>query len=657
MENRFGVKDFVLLLLLVILIGVVVLAMFQYDRQWTDVQKIRDQLAEQARDLRDLQRTLARGVTLGGTGGSGAVSTGTRPIASTNPADYGKDDPFARIKAARANPSYAEGDWLVDVAMGQIAKLTPFIASDLYATRVQDIVLETLLARDPKTLDWQPLLATELPKIDDNVDAYNKYVDHETKKGRKIEEIWKDPNLPIPVTMTFTVRQGPQFSDGQPITADDFVWTFNWIMNEKVAAVRDRSAFEKVRSVEKRGTNQIVFKFREPYYDIMTLAGSLPALPRHFYEKYQPEEYNQSVGLLMGSGAYRLEDPTAWKPGSGQVVLVRNERYWGTLPAFDRIVFKEISNDVARQTAFRNGEIDVLEARPEQYHAMTHDPEVMKRSQAHDILSLNGGYRFVAWQELKNGKPTRFADKNVRRAMAMLVNRQRLMQELSLGYAELAAGPFSPAGKQYDPDVKPIPYDVAAAKKLLAGAGYKDTRGDGVLRGPDGQPFHFKLTFPSGSASYEKMALTMKDAYAGVGIVMDLEPLEWAVFTQKLNTKDFEAISLGWGGGNPESDLYQIFDSSQSVTDGDNFICYANPELDQAIRKARTTVDPAKRMPLWRDCQRILNEDQPYMFLWFTKEMYLLDKRIQNVHMGPLGLPMGDRLEWWVPRNQQKWTK
>src|SRR3954470_8163241 len=103
MENRFGVKDFVLLILLVVLIGVVVLAMFQYDRQWADVQKIRDQLAEQARDLRDPQRTIARGVTLSGAGnaaGGATVSTGTRPISSTNPSDYGKDDPFARIKAA-----------------------------------------------------------------------------------------------------------------------------------------------------------------------------------------------------------------------------------------------------------------------------------------------------------------------------------------------------------------------------------------------------------------------------------------------------------------------------------------------------------------------------------------------------------------------------
>src|SRR3954463_8377771 len=99
MENRFGVKDFVLFVLLVILIGTVLLAMSQYDRQWGAIQKIKDRLDDQSRDLRDLQRTLARGVNVaGGTGGVPTTgpdnAAGSYP--STNPAFYGKDDPFAR---------------------------------------------------------------------------------------------------------------------------------------------------------------------------------------------------------------------------------------------------------------------------------------------------------------------------------------------------------------------------------------------------------------------------------------------------------------------------------------------------------------------------------------------------------------------------------
>src|SRR5258706_385954 len=239
MENRFSVKDFILFVLLALLIGAVVLAMMQYDRQWNDVKTIKAQLSDQSRDIRDLKDAVARGVNVIGTRPS--TGTPTTSYASTNPADYDKNDPFARQKAAHAMPGYAEGDWCVDTAMGGIAKLTPFISTDRYAYRVHELVLETLLGLDPETLEWAPSLATSLPKIDDKVAAYQKFIDDEVAKGRKREEVLKDPKLPVPVTMTFTVRSDARFSDGYPVTADDFVWTFNWIMNEKVAAVRDRS--------------------------------------------------------------------------------------------------------------------------------------------------------------------------------------------------------------------------------------------------------------------------------------------------------------------------------------------------------------------------------------------------------------------------------
>jgi len=113
MENRFGVKDFILITLFVVLIVMVALSMKQYDRQWETIQKIRS-------DVSDVQNKLASGVIVAG---------GTRP--STNPADYPKDDPFGRVRAAQAMPGFARGDWVVE-AVAQIATLTPFVSSDVY---------------------------------------------------------------------------------------------------------------------------------------------------------------------------------------------------------------------------------------------------------------------------------------------------------------------------------------------------------------------------------------------------------------------------------------------------------------------------------------------------------------------------------------------
>src|SRR5205823_10846477 len=128
-----------------------------------------------------------------------------------------------------------------------------------------------------------------------------------------------------------------------PVTPEDFVWTFSLIMDERVAAARDRSGFEKVKSVEKGGSNEVVFRFKEPFYDVMAQAASVYALPKHFYSKYTPEQFNTSGGLLLGSGPYRLEDSAGWKPGTGKVDQFRNEKYWGLATAFNDGVYKDLS--------------------------------------------------------------------------------------------------------------------------------------------------------------------------------------------------------------------------------------------------------------------------------------------------------------------------
>jgi len=128
MENRFGVKDFILFTLIIVLIGFVVLAMVQMDRQWDAVQKLQKGVA-------DIRSTLANGVRMNG--------------ATSGPTEVAKDDPFIRIRAAMAMPGYAKGDWMIEELSGQLATITPLVSSDLYARYVHDLVLETLISAIP----------------------------------------------------------------------------------------------------------------------------------------------------------------------------------------------------------------------------------------------------------------------------------------------------------------------------------------------------------------------------------------------------------------------------------------------------------------------------------------------------------------------------
>ena len=122
------------------------------------------------------------------------------------------------------------------------------------------------------------------------------------------------------------------------------------------------------------------------------------------------------------------------------------------------------------------------------------------------------------------------------------------------------------------------------------------------------------------------MVLFLKDIYAQAGIQLQLNTLEWPVFRQKLQNRDFDAITLGWTG-TLEGDLYQIFDSDQMQDGGDDFVSYQNPKLDELIQKARHTMEVEQRMQLWQQCSRILYEDQPYTFVMTPKELVFLADR------------------------------
>jgi peptide/nickel transport system substrate-binding protein len=653
MENRFGVKDFVLFTLVGLLIVVVLLAMVQYDRQLTFLKQLSAEQSSQASDIASIRKTLShsgRPTAFGSSAGTATTGPTDSGLSNNSPetAQAGSD-PFARIKAAEEMPDYAPGDTIIEPAVNA-NKLTPLMNTDAFAGEVQDHVLESLITRDPVTLDWQPLLAEPGWKVIDNSQAYQAYLTTHPIQTNDDGSAVKDPNRPSPVSIVFKIRPNATFSDGVPVTVDDVVWTYDWIMNKDVEAPRQRAYFQKIRRVFKSGDNEVTFEFGEPYFDFLGLAGGMTILPKHFYSQYTPAQYNTQPGLLMGTGPYRMADPKSWTPGS-PVELLRSEKYWGELPAIAKIRYRIIIEDQVRLTAFKNGELDQMPANPVQYKSLVANPQVTERCNHFDYDAAVAGYRFIAWNEIRDGKPTKFADKRVRQAMTMLVNRQRICDDILLGYSSVVTGPFSKSGKQTDQSIKPWPFDVDRAKAALVACGFHDD-GSGSMKDADGNPFVFKLTYPSGSPLTDRVVLFMKDTMAKAGVTMEPDPLDWSSFEDKLKNHDFDAIMLGWTAG-IEDDIFQMFDSHEIEKGGEDWMSYKNPELDQLIESARQTIDEKKRLELWRKCHGILNEDQPYTFMYTSKSLLFLDKRIHNVQKIPLGI--NDLTEWFVPKGMQKY--
>lgn len=609
MENRFGIKDaflFGAMAIIAILIGLSIKA---YDRQWNEIQVLKTQTSALATDLTTIRSLVAQG----------AIAP------TTQRASQSGADSFKPLREAEAQPDFARGDWFVENFGTNIGKLTPLISTDVYAAWVQAKVQETLAYRDLDSLKFLPLLAT----------------DWEVSPDGK--------------TMAFNLRRGVVFSDGHPMTAADVVFTFDWIMNPAVDAPRSRAYLSHMTSVTAEGDYRVVFTFKEFIFNTFEAIATTGIMPRHFYEKYKPQAYNENPGLLMGTGAYRLPSPTDWRPGV-RVELVRNERYWGVPGTVDRFVYYEVKDDVAEETMYRNREIDRLAATPDAFEKLKNDKSITDRSSQWNYYSTVSGYTYIGWNQKRSGKATMFADKRVRQAMTMLIDRGGLVSSIYYGHAKAATGPFGFGSPQTDPEIKPWPYDPGRARALLKEAGFEDRNRDGIIENADGQPLKFALTYPAGNPFTDRIVLFIKDGLAKAGVQCDLDAVDWPIMLKKLENRDFEASTLGWSTS-VETDCNQIFHSSQTKDNGDNVINYVSAEADTAIDKARSTVDEQQRMEAWRAVHRIIHEDQPYTFLLNRQGMVFIDSRFKNIRESKLGLNVVNTelspFVWYVPQGQQ----
>ena len=146
----------------------------------------------------------------------------------------------------------------------------------------------------------------------------------------------------------------------------------------------------------------------------------------------------------------------------------------------------------------------------------------------------------------------------------------------------------------------------------------------------------------------------LKDLYSRAGVSLIPKPSEWSVMIDLLNSRNFDAITLGWSSG-VETDIFQMFHGSQIDDGGDNFVNFKSNELDSLIDQARATVSEDKRMPLWWQAEQILHEQQPYTFLMRRKSLIFLDSRISNVEVTSLGLNTEQvPVETYVPQALQK---
>lgn len=610
MNNRFGFKDFIQIVLLG---AVLVLGWLQMVQQDRDRVLQQDMLGK----LSAIEKQLSSGRVSAPTRDGGAtVAVASRDESWARPGvKIEWQEPWDFASDPRKVPGFQEGGEFTDLFEAQPAKITPFLGSDVYATRVCNRVCDSLGAYDPTTLRFVGTLA----------DAWQ----------QDPEGLW----------IRVHIRPDARFSDGEQVTAEDVRWTFkDFIFNPSIEAERTRSTLDQIEEVKVLGPKTVEFVFNKALSFNMVAALGNYILPKHFYEKFEPAQLNSSTGLLMGSGPFRLErlDPSAqWSPGQ-DIVLVRNENHWGPRSPLDKFRFKVVNDDLARLVAYTNGEGDQTLPTSPQFVSKTKEPDWDKNNQSLSWINMRSGYSFIAWnQGPRNGKPTPFGDKRVRQGLTLCLDREQMIRDIWEGIGVVAKGSVNPESPASDPKLKPWPFDPVKGKALLAEAGWKDRNGDGILENEKGEPFRIEFTRASGGEIYERISNFLKSSYSKVGIQVDTKVVDWSIMQEITKSRDYDALMMGWSATAPESDPRQIFHSESIKEGGDNFVQWRSAKADQLIDKIRLTLEYDARMQIWHEFEATLHDEQPYTFIRVAPWLRFVKKTIGNVH------PYKTALEPW----------
>jgi len=442
---------------------------------------------------------------------------------------------------------------------------------------------------------------------------------------------------PDGLTYTIALRRDAVWEDGKPVTAEDAVFTIRQIADPKVPAPVFKPLFDELEGVESVGDRRFRVRFRRPYA-FRAMAFVLPILPAHRFEhqKFLRARDNRAP---LSDGPYRL---VSWK-AQESIVLERNPRYAGPPGHFDRIVFRILPDDTTAWRLLLAGELDAdaIDAAAKQRAAA--DPDFAACCRLVEFYNLD--YNYVA---LNNRSPF-FGDARVRRALTMLLDRASIVRNLYRGSARIISGPWAPDSPAYDATVEPLPFDPAAASKLLDESGWRSPS-PGAPREKDGRRFEFELLVSAGSEIGRQIDEMLAAELAKVGVTARVRSMEWAAFVERIDGGAFEAASLAWSAVDPNPDPYPYWHSSQCAPAGLNDGCFANAEADRLMTEARAETDDARRLADLHRLHRLFRDEAPAIFVVNASQKDAFRRRIRGLTTSPLGLYgiWPGPLAWWA---------
>jgi peptide/nickel transport system substrate-binding protein len=475
-----------------------------------------------------------------------------------------------RLSATADHPP----EYLVVGIESQPLRLDPRYATDANAVRIGALIYNSLLRADENSR-LRPELAESWRMVDDR-------------------------------TYLFSLRKDVRFHDGKPLTAADVKYTYESILEPHSRSPK-QALLKPLATVDALDAYSVRFRLAAPH----------APFPEQFTIGIVPARSASTPPA--GSGPFVLE---AIHPGE-KVTLRANRFYWEGKPPLAGIVFKVVPDATVRALEFKKGTIQLMQ------NDLEPDTLPWLRKTTRAAIDTRQGTTFqyiginCTHPALKHSK--------VRRAIALAIDRERIIRHLLKDLGTPANSLLSPLNWAYDESVPYYTFNPEQAKRLLDESGFPDPDGDGPLP-------RLRLSFKTTHIDLRRrIAEALKEQFARVGIELEIRSYEWGTFYSDIKNGNFHLYSLAWVGVMDPDIFYQILHSSAVPPRGDNRGRYVNAALDRLLEQGRTTIDPAHRKSLYDQVQQIIAADLPFIPLWWVKNVVVQSPAVHGFKPYPDG--------------------
>ena len=456
--------------------------------------------------------------------------------------------------------------------------LDPRVGTDAQSARIGQLIFSSLLRRN-RNLDLVPDLA----------------------------EDWE---LRDPRTYVFRLRRGIRFHDGRVLTSADVKYTFESLLDDSLTSIKT-GTYRRIEKIEAPVDDTVIFRLKEPYvhFPLSLSNGAIGIVPQGSGKDFSSQP--------VGTGPYRFVSVTP----DQNVILEKYEAYFGPAAKVARVEFRVVPDSVTRALELEKGSADVT------INSLTADmAETLRGRPNLKVMQTPGtNYAYLAF----NLQDPILKKRKVRQAVAHALDRDAIIRFLWRNTVRPALSILPPVSWAYEDDVRTYPYDPARAEKLLEEAGYP-RRADGV---------RFTLTHKTSTDETARLKAEIFQAQlAEVGIDIEIRSYDFATFYSNILDGRFQLYSLRWIGANNFPEIFNyLFSSASFPPGGANRGRYRNPRVDTLLDTAQKTFDPAGQKKIYREVQRILAADLPYVHLWHFDNLCVFHRRLENVRPYPAG--------------------